>query len=115
MVEKEIWAHVLGYNLVRKVAAQAAVQHGVCPRQISFSAALQVVRAGWSKLTEATPAERLELGRKLLKALRKEKVGHRPGRCEPRAVKRRPKSQKLLTKPRAQARAELLRGESDLE
>ena len=35
------------------------------------------------------------------------KVGHRPNRVEPRAVKRRPKKQKLLTKPRNQARAEL--------
>jgi DDE family transposase len=110
MVEKEIWAHVLGYNLVRKVAAQAALVHGKSPRQLSFKATLQVLRAGWSKLTEATEAERLVLGERLLQSLRKQKVGHRPGRCEPRAVKRRPKSQKLLTKPRAQARAELLRG-----
>jgi putative transposase len=110
MVEKEIWAHLLGYNLVRKMAAQAALLHGQCPRQISFKATLQVLRAGWSKLTEATATERLALGERLLGSLRKERVGHRPGRCEPRAVKRRPKSQKLLMKPRAQARAELLRG-----
>jgi hypothetical protein len=110
MVEKELWTHLLGYNLVRKVAAQAALEHGVCPRSISFSAALQVVRAGWSKLTEASAADRERLGRRQLRSLRKEKVGHRPGRCEPRAIKRRPKSQKLLRKPRAEARAALLRG-----
>lgn len=108
MVEKEIWAHFLGYNLVRKVAAQAAVLRGLEPRTISFTASLQVVVGGWSKLTELPVAQRLQLARKLLRSLGKERVGQRPGRCEPRALKRRPKKQKLLTKPRAQARAELL-------
>jgi hypothetical protein len=111
MVEKEIWAHFLGYNLIRKAAAQAALLRGVCPREISFAATQQGVLASWSKLTEAPAAERALLARRLLLALGKERVGHRPGRCEPRAVKRRPKKQKLLTKPRAQARAELLAGD----
>ena len=108
MVEKEIWAHFLGYNLIRKVATQAAHVRGVPARSISFTASLQVVVGAWSKLTEATPAEQADMARKLLRCLGKEKVGHRPGRCEPRALKRRPKKQKLLTKPRAEARAELL-------
>jgi putative transposase len=110
MVEKEIWAHFLGYNLIRKVACQAALVRGVCPRSISFAASQQVVLAGWGTMTEATAAERVERARGLLAALGKEKVGHRPGRCEPRAKKRRPKNLKLLTKPRAEARAELLAG-----
>jgi len=108
MVEKEIWAHFLGYNLIRKVAAQAAVERGVCPREVSFAASQQVVLGAWSKLTEATTAERLQLSQAMLRALGKERVGHRPGRCEPRQRKRRGKKAKLLTKPRAQARAELL-------
>jgi putative transposase len=108
MVEKEIWAHFLGYNLIRKVAAQAAQVRGVPARSLSFTASLQVVVGAWSKLTEATPAEQADMAGKLLRCLGKEKVGHRPGRCEPRALKRRPKKQKLLTKPRAEARAELL-------
>jgi len=37
------------------------------------------------------------------------RVGHRPDRVEPRAVKRRPKPHDLLTKSRAEARAALLR------
>ena len=110
MVEKEIWVHFLGYNLIRKVAAQAALLRGVCPRQISFAASQQVVLGAWSKLTEASAAQRVRLARALLRALGQEEVGDRPDRCEPRAVKRRPKKQKLLMKPRAQARAELLAG-----
>jgi putative transposase len=108
MVEKEIWVHFLGYNLIRKVAAQAAFLRGVCPREVSFAASQQTVLGAWSKLTEATAAEREQMGERLLGVLGKEKVGQRPDRCEPRAKKRRPKKCKLLTKPRAQARAELL-------
>jgi hypothetical protein len=108
MVEKEIWMHFLGYNLLRKVAAEAAMVRGVCAREISFAASQQAVLGAWSKLTEATAAERLQLARVLLRALAKERVGHRPDRCEPRARKRRGKKAKLLTKPRAQARAELI-------
>jgi hypothetical protein len=110
MVEKELWAHFLAYNLVRKVAAQAAALRGVWPRQVSFAASQDAVLAAWSKLTEATAADRRAVAEVLLRGLGKEKVGHRPNRCEPRAKKRRPKNLKLLTKPRAEARAELLAG-----
>ena len=48
------------------------------------------------------------MGQELLRNVSKRKVGHRPNRCEPRAVKRRPKVLALLMKPRAEARAELL-------
>jgi hypothetical protein len=34
-----------------------------------------------------------------------QRVGKRPGRIEPRAVKRRPKAFPMLMKPRAEARA----------
>ena len=108
MLQKEIWVHFLGYNLIRKVAAQAAQQRGVPARAISFTASLQVVLGAWSKLTEATATERARLAQTLLRCLGPEQVGDRPGRCEPRALKRRPKKQKLLTKPRAEARADLL-------
>jgi hypothetical protein len=109
MVEKEIWATFLGYNLVRKVSCQAALAAGKHPRQISFTATLQAVRGGWESLTHSRGCGRRALGQALLGALGKEVVGDRPDRCEPRAVKRRPKSQALLTKPRAEARTELLR------
>ena len=49
------------------------------------------------------------LVRALLRAVVTHRVGNRPGRVEPREVKRRQKV-KLMTKPRAQRRAELLQG-----
>jgi hypothetical protein len=108
MVEKEIWATFLGYNLVRKVSCQAALLAKKHPRQLSFTATLQAVRGGWENRTHAGPLGRQALGVALLAALAKEEVGDRPERCEPRAVKRRPKNQALLMVPRAQARAALL-------
>jgi putative transposase len=108
MIHKEIWANVLGYNLLRKVGAQAARLHQRHPREISFTATKQAVEGSWQPLSAASAAVQLELGRYLLRELSKQRVGDRPDRCEPRAVKKRPKKQKLLTKPRAEAKAELL-------
>jgi hypothetical protein len=108
MIAKEIWVHCLGYNLIRKVAAQAALATGVSPRAISFKATLQVVRGAWQKLTATTGDDYVRLAKSLVRALHKQRVGHRPGRCEPRAVKRRPKPYQQLQEPRATARAKLL-------
>jgi hypothetical protein len=108
MLHREIWANVLGYNLLRKVGAQAALLHQRHPREISFTATKQAVEGSWQPLSMASAETQLELGHYLLEELSKHRVGDRPNRCEPRAVKKRPKKQKLLTKPRAQAKAELL-------
>jgi putative transposase len=110
MLEKEIWAHVLGYNLIRKVSCQAAQANGVHPRAVSFTATRQALEATWSSLSQAPRAARLRQGEQLLAALATEQVGDRPDRCEPRAVKRRPKEYDRLNKPRAAARANVLRG-----
>jgi hypothetical protein len=109
MVEKEIWVHFLGYNLIRKVACQAALLDRVHPREVSFTAGKQAISAAWSQLTHASLAERLRQGDELLRQLGKERVGHRPNRCEPRAVKRPPKAYKRLRLPRQEAQARLRR------
>ena len=43
MVRKEIWAHLLAYNLIRKIMAQAASRHGKNPRGLSFKCAMQFI------------------------------------------------------------------------
>ena len=108
MLEKELWVTMLGYTLVRKVSCQAALLAGKHPRQISFKGTLQAVQSSWHDMTKDRDGNRRVLAEAMLVAVGKEEVGDRPNRCEPRAVKRRPKKQKLLTKPRRQARAELL-------
>lgn len=107
MIRKELWAHLLGYNLIRKVLAQAALAGEVTPRQLSFAGAVQTVNAFRWLLAVGSGDEGRRLLQALLLAVAAHAVGNRPGRVEPREVKRRRKV-KLLTKPRAQRRAELL-------
>jgi hypothetical protein len=107
MVRKEISMHLLAYNLIRTVMAQAARLHGLAPREISFKGALQTLNAfrALYRTTSGTSGERvLSL---LYAAMASHIVGDRPGRFEPRAVKRRPKSHALLKVPRHIARNRL--------
>jgi hypothetical protein len=43
-----------------------------------------------------------------LKTIASRRVGHRPNRVEPRAIKRRPKPHRLLQEPRREARKRLM-------
>ena len=104
MVRKEMWTHLLAYNLIRVRMAQAAVVHGLKPRNISFSAAKSLIQEFAKPLKKARGAEVARIEGELLKAISKCKVGNRPGRKEPRAVKKREKKYSYLTKPRAKAR-----------
>ncbi|HVA46204.1 MAG TPA: hypothetical protein VNH11_07510, partial [Pirellulales bacterium] len=74
------------------------------------TAAMQKLAASWVLAPSLTEAAADELRRVHHKQLLKHRVGHRPNRVEPRAIKRRPKPHKLLTQPRAEARAALLSG-----
>lgn len=108
MVCRELWVHLLGYNLIRKVMAQAAWEGGLEPRQLSFAGAVQTVEAFRWLLLSGSEEERGRIVLTVLLAVSSHRVGERPGRCEPRRVKRRPKQYPRLTKPRAEARVELL-------
>jgi putative transposase len=108
MIDKEIWVHFLGYNLVRKVTCQAALLQEVYPREVSFTATKQSINATRSQLTQAALPERVRQSGSLLKELGKERVGNRPDRVEPRMVKRRPKAYHHLREPRAVIQARLL-------
>lgn len=108
IVRKEIWAHLLAYNLIRTVMAQAALAHGRDPRSISFKATIQLLDQFGPLLARARGAKLLWLHGQLLRAVATHVVGNRPNRCEPRARKRRPKPYSFLTQPRAIARKRLL-------
>jgi putative transposase len=110
MIRREILVHWLAYNLLRKVMAQAAVTYRVLPRELSFAGALAAVAAAWDHATLASPDRRVALAGIQWSLIAWYHVGDRPNRIEPRAIKRRPKSHKLLTKPREEARTELLHG-----
>jgi hypothetical protein len=108
MVRKEIWVALLAYNLIRQTMLQAAVQAELAPRDLSFTHALQTVAASWQLMPVLSTDGRAAQIAAALDGLKRPLVGRRPNRVEPRAVKRRPKPHDLLTKPRAEARAELL-------
>lgn len=98
MVRKEIAMHLLAYNAVRRLMAEAARHHDLRPTQISFTGALQTLRA-FSEHGLLEHAPTLEMVATVLAAIATHRVGDRPNRNEPRANKRRPKY-KFLTKPR---------------
>jgi hypothetical protein len=109
MVRKELWKYVLAYNLIRSVMATVARHDGLVPRMLSFTGVLQAVNAfGTALLFAATPAKP-SLLTALYATICAHRVGQRPNRLEPRAVKRRPKPHPLLTIPRNQAQKNIRR------
>jgi len=102
MAIKEIWIYLLAYNLIRLIMAQAALLVEQLPRQLSFKHTVQLCLA-WTHQAPATH----EHFQSLLVLIAQQRVGDRPGRIEPRAVKRRPKCYSLLTMPRQAARAKI--------
>ena len=85
LVRKEVWAHVLAYNLIRTVMAQAAARHGVVPRTISFKGAMQTLEAFQPLLELGQPRGR----RTPVAAVPRPARCHRhpPGRRPPRPVR----------------------------
>jgi IS4 transposase len=109
MVRKEIWMTLLVYNVIRALMTRAAAEHGGDPRHLSFKGALQTLTEFAPGLREGSPEQRQWLRTILLSSIAGDEVGSRPDRVEPRARKRRPKQYPLLTKPRKQAKAALLK------
>ena len=100
MAIKEIWVVLLAYTLIRSMMAQAAWLTHQRPRQISFKHSVQIWLA-WSPYVNDGQSD---IHSELFVLIAQQKVGNRPGRIEPRAVKRRPKCYPMLTKSRAEAR-----------
>ena len=109
MVHRELWTTILGYNLIRTTAAGAALLHRKKPRQISFTSTCQYVLASWMPLSNrsVTPSQLDSYLRTLLEQIANCEVGNRPGRLEPRVLKRRRHGYKLMLKPRDQLRIDL--------
>ncbi len=105
MVEKELLAFMIAHNLLRWVMTQAAREHQVDLYRISFTGAMDALRHSATAMAQAKTAnKRQEIWADLLHTLADDLVPERPGRREPRAVKRRPKPYPRLNKPRRQFR-----------
>jgi len=104
MNEKEMWVYLLAYNVIRLLMAQAALHANVHPRELSFKHTVQM----WTEWTARSLGNHPNtVATVLFRLIAQRKVGNRPGRIEPRARKRRPKSYPWLKVPRAQARQQI--------
>ena len=109
LVRKEIWAHLLVYNLIRGAMAEAARQHNVTPRELSLQGARQTLQGFRGELKRVPPKVAAVLRATALEAIANHRVGDRPDRVEPRVVKRRPKPYPRMQAPRKLARSRLIK------
>ena len=101
MVQREIYAHLIAHNLIRYTMAQAATQQTVPLERISFKGTLDALRQFTQAISQArTQKKRRQLWTKLLVTLAADLVPERPGRSEPRAVKRKKNKYPRLNAPR---------------
>lgn len=113
LVRKEVWTHILAYNLIRTIMAKAAVQHDIQPRTISFKGSLQTLKSFQPLIDfqgHRGRAFRLHLYGQLINCIAQHRVGNRPGRFEPRKKKRRFKLYEFLFKPRNEAKRDMVKG-----
>jgi len=116
MIHREFWVTILAYNLIRSTIALAASKHDRLPRQLSFTATCQFVLTTWNQLSlPMSQQERLSYCEQLLRSIAHCEVGKRPGRFEPRVVKRRRDQYRLMSQPRNQLRMRLARGDNAFE
>jgi hypothetical protein len=110
VVHKEILMHLLAYNLIRALMWQAAQKHGRPLHRLSFAGTVEHLNALAPYLWIYASTDKFDvLYALLLEWIARDKLPLRPGRIEPRAVKRRPKEYDLLNKPRHELRLALWR------
>jgi hypothetical protein len=114
MVNTEFWMKLLAYNLIRMTGGLAAKQESILPRQISFVSTCQYILSIWDVACfSALKAD--EMLRQILRCISQCRVGCRPGRFEPRCVKRRRDQYKLMMEPRDKLRQRLCKGDNSFE
>jgi hypothetical protein len=108
MLRLELLVGILAYNLVRLMMFQTAALKGMSPRGLSFTSASSTMLCGWASVFGMGEAMYVAFVNEGLRELSKHRAGHRGGRVEPRAVKRRPKAYPRMKQPRDILRAKLI-------
>jgi len=112
LVRKEIWTHILAYNLIRTIMAKAAVKSSAMPRSICFKGTIQMLEAYKPTFAMGVgdgSALRQQLYQWLLDAIATHRVGNRPNRVVPRLRKRRRKHNGFLRQPRQATKDKMLK------
>jgi hypothetical protein len=105
MAQKELYVRLMAHNLVRGTMAQAATEHDVSLDRLSFKGSLDAVRQFSQAMAQArSKQKRRQLWKELLRTLAVDQLPERPGRREPRAVKRKKNRYPRLVGPRRQFR-----------
>lgn len=107
MVLREVWVTLLAYNLVRKVIATSAAVHGKQPRQLGFTLACQAILASWMLLATGSCRDPRQLWTDALARIARNEVANRPGRIEPRVLKRRRHRYPLMRRSRQELQEEM--------
>jgi hypothetical protein len=108
MVRRHLWVTLLAYNLVRKVTACAAAVHDKRPRQLGFTLACQTILSSWMLTATGAYSNSRRQWQTALKRIAANEVANRPGRIEPRVLKRRRHRYRLMTRPRQLLRKALI-------
>ena len=99
MVRKEIYAHMIAYNLIGDLIVYTAIRYDTSPKRLSHKGAVQALCAFGEKLHANT--DRIDaLEAALYESIYEHPIGDRSPRVHPREIKRRPKGYKLMNKPR---------------
>jgi hypothetical protein len=106
MIVKELWVHLLAYNLIRTLMWEAGRQRHLNPLCISLTGAIQEVLALWPYATVMPEEHLAAVYGMLLFQIGRRVIPKRPGRHEPRVLKRRHKDFKYMTRPRQAYKAE---------
>jgi hypothetical protein len=109
MVLLHLWVTLLAYNLIRGLIATAATVHGKQPRQLGFTLACQTVLSSWMLLSTGVCRDARSLWEHALTRIAANEVANRPGRIEPRVLKRRRHGYPLMQHPRRELREKLLK------
>ncbi|QDT10713.1 IS4 family transposase [Planctomycetes bacterium K23_9] len=112
LVRKEIWTHVLAYNLIHTIMARAADDYDVEPRTISFKTTLQTLKAFQPILANCCSSDfRQQIYDQLIESVAVHRVGDRPNRIEPRKIKQPSrKHHDFLHVHRHEAKRQILKG-----
>ena len=105
VVRKEFWTTLLAYNLIRRIICTAAITHGKAPRRISFTRTCATILAAWSTLSLGQYHPRAM--KTLLQQIASLETPDRPGRIEPRVLKRRRHRYPLMRQPRQKLKKHL--------
>ena len=114
MARKALAMALLGFNLVKAVAQEAALECDVDQKELSFSGLLEWIGSSSSLFREAAQKSRKAveaLYEAFLEIAATKQIDVRPYRWEPRMIKKRPKPFPRMSEPRNELKRKHLAGE----